>query len=287
MIMRVLFAAFLMFGLWLPAHAGPLDDPIEPQSVSAMLIERLEALPGVIAAERAGPEEIRVADADGGEMTVYTTNLLKELETSAPAARAAVVDRFVQTMQLAMGSTAGVPDAGQLRLTIYDDLYIEEIRRMIGEGEPDNQPLLRDLAPGLHIAMVEDSPNSVATLTRARLTEIGLTADQAWGIAQDGMDPLLDQVQLTDHGGLWQVSVDGYYDNAMMIFPDLWDRIAEVIGGVPVVTTPSRGLLVVARASDVENVDALRRLARDAVAQNPRPISERVFRWEGRLWVVE
>ena len=290
--MRVLLALLLLLSTSAAsALAGAFDDPLDEAAIRAEYVERLRAS-GVFTEVTPLPDgTIEYSWAAGGPASSYLGNLYKDMRLVQPAEREAKLQAFVETAIRIATATDDVPDPASLMITVYDEGYIREVTALGANQSPAltfaeaMQPRQR-IAGELWKVIVADTPVSVNQLDETALAEMGLSKAEAWIRATANLEQAASGLGLETHDGFWSLALDGYYENALMTVGWLWPRIGEIIEGTPVVSTPARGVVMIARADNPAGIEAMRIAAREVYESFGHPLTLQTYIWQDQGWEV-
>lgn len=287
--MRIALVLVFLLLAATPAPADWLDNPITEETVRREVISRLALDPQISSVSEREDGGLDIRAAGGGGSTSFLDNLLRELRTADRSEREEILTRFIDVMlRSAASEDPIVPE--RLMLSVYDGGYLEALlernRREPPAGIPAELavPATRTISAGLLAFLILDSPSHVRTVNGADMRNSGLDDDRAWSIAMGNLRSHAAGLTFDDIDGMHVAVLDGYYENAMLLLPEIWPGIARLIGGTPVVATPARGLLIVVRGEDSAMVDDLAAVATRLAGERRQPISDRLYRWTGSGW---
>lgn len=162
-----------------------------------------------------------------------------------------------------------IQSQGRLLPVLKPASYIETAReqlRELGAGEDDPLPFWHaDIAPGLILLLVYDSPTSMRSL--------GLEELKAqWAHPNDALQQA--RVELVDYlndsefgilsmydGKLCQLKLDGNYEASLFFVSDVWDQQQEEFGAAPAAIFAARNLVYFVNSADPDAMDLLKTLA--------------------------
>lgn len=288
---RYLFSIVLMLVAVTAAWAGPFDDPISEDAIRDEFIARALATGAFNKVEARPDGTIDLNWGDDQSGNAYLGNLIRDMQDATPSEREEQLQGYIETAVTMARQGDVVPDRSALRISVYDDGYIREAHRLSAEGE-DPPTLEETMQPRRRIAgslwqvIVVDTPQSTYALPKGELEKMGLSPEEAWAAAEENLRALAASTQVEAYqDGFWLLSLDGYYENALLTVPDVWEFMFETIDGTPVVTSPARGFLLVGKAEDPASIAVLREVSAEVFQTRGHPISTEAFIWRDGTWV--
>lgn len=230
--------------------------------------------------------EIRAQRGDTPH-TLHLGNLLRDYLAAPRAERLARVERFLRSV---MTEDHRIPTRyaearAQLMPVVRSAAGMAVTRLSIAQGpdaRPDHAPAQRPLAADHVVCLVLDQPDAMAYVSEHSLQEWGVDWDQAYADALDNLRAL------PEHGGwanlapgVWSGEWGDAYESSRLLLPDLIYRLDL---RDPVVMVPFRHALLVTSASHPQGVEALVRIAHQALDQHGRWVSFELLQLEGRTW---
>ena len=80
------------------------------------------------------------------------------------------------------------------------------------------------------------------------------------------------------------LTAGGNYEATLILLPEVWESIEEMVTGRVVVAVPGREVIFVADDTDPANLSALRRATSAALEKGDKPLSRVFLRWTGETW---
>jgi hypothetical protein len=275
-----------------PAWSGPFDDPLSEAAIREEFIARALASGAFDRVEARPDGTIDLTWGEDQSGNAYLGNLIKDMLDAPPAERENKLQGYVETAVTMARRDDTVPDRSALRISIYDDTYIREAHRLSAAGE-DPPTLEETMQPRRRIAgslwqvIVVDTPQSTYALPKGELEKMGLSPEEAWAAAELNLRTLAAQTKVEAYeDGFWLLSLDGYYENALLTVPDVWAFMSATIGGTPVAMSPARGFLLVGKAEDPASIAVLRDLSEEVFETRGHPISTEAFIWRDGSWAL-
>ena len=159
---------------------------------------------------------------------------------------------------------------------------LNQLRSVVETGSPISWPYV-PLGEHFGVALVYDLPASMRSILQANLDAWGLTLYEALEIACQNLATLPANFIGPQSGdGVYLSATGDNYDASRILLPELIGRFQ--VKGDPVAMIANRDNLIVAGADDCEGLDAMLKMATEALEQL-RPISSIAVRFDGDEWV--
>lgn len=278
MILRAFFLILVLLAGAVRAE-GRLGDPLTPEALRDAAAADLAARGAAV--EIVDGVTLRARLPGGAEVVAALDNLMRAVASAAPDAREAVLERWIGTIVASEG--ASLPATGSaleaLRPTIYPAAYLDHVRAT-GLAAAGARPV----AGVLWAALVLDSPSSAALFTEADGAALGIDAAAAEARAFANLRALLPNLRIAREGTIGWLELDGYYENALILLPEVWEEVDALLEGRPVMITPARGQVFFASEHDAAALAEMADYAFAAQASEPGPISAEMYLWTGAGW---
>jgi hypothetical protein len=236
---------------------------------------------------RYNPEKFLLERGDGGFINL--ANLYQEYCQAPSANRKAVLERFIRGC---VGTTnfeipAEFDDVHpDLLPVIRSRFYLESIalQSQARGGEPFSLPH-QVVGEHLSLSLVYDLPQAMRSIVDADLDGWGVTLYEAIEAARHNLEQMgnvaFASLQNDSGSGLYVSATGDNYDGSRLVLLDLIRQFS--VRGETVAMVPNRDLLIVTGSEDVAGLEAMCKLAGDAI-NKPRPISTVAQRLEGDEW---
>jgi hypothetical protein len=280
--------------------------------LGVVIFALLAALPGLAAAQSAGPSDLaeRAAAAlrqglPGYDVTIVDPLTLKvgkpgeepgQVNLDRIAAFCAdnksdceeVFSGYLVKLIQSVKEMDATPTAAALRVVVRRADFLAVIREQTG-GEPENEPVGMAIADGNLVMVCEfDLPNSTRVVMTSDLKELGLSFEQAIARCRDNtraaLPSLESQAKLLEGTPFTYLDGDGY-TSSHFLFHEEWDKLAKGLNGHLIAAVPSDNMILYGEETGA-SVDILSQLARKLSPAGERPISTQVFRWTAKGWEV-
>jgi hypothetical protein len=80
------------------------------------------------------------------------------------------------------------------------------------------------------------------------------------------------------------LTAGGNYEATLILLPEIWESVSQMVSGHIVAAVPARDLLYVTGDADPENLADMRRWTSKAIEQVDKPLSRTFIRWTGARW---
>lgn len=203
-----------------------------------------------------------------------------------PGQEAAAIAEHFDALGDIAAQADDVADASRLRVLLYANDYV---------GAADIEPLWTEVAPGLHAAIVVDSPEAVRIAVQADLDTLGLSFDEAYDLALAQTLALDAQLELIPPGFGIFVGADpdaAFFQTSFVLDTDTAFPTPSSLGHIAIL--PSRGTLVVVNLDEVDTtsvglVDLIVGLSAEAYgefAAGPNSITPNLLWWDGESFDI-
>ncbi len=225
--------------------------------------------------------EIRYS-VDGAKHTTNVGNVYFDVLQAPRAKRREIIARFVASMfpKVEDEMPARYEDARPRILpivrTLADDATGILMSARLGDpgtDAPSPKVAARPLTGELIAALAWDTPNAMQRISEAKLSEWGISFEQAMDNALENLRGLPEHGAWRDHGnGLWSGEWGDSYESSRVLLPDLIHRL-----GVqdPVALMPLRFTLLIASARNEKALGAMASTAKKLITENSRWLSLR------------
>lgn len=173
-----------------------------------------------------------------------------------------------------------------LRLIVRDQVYVDYVRST-GTADKPFAAAIRQIGDDLYAILAVDSPDTTALANPETLTKLGLTAAEAWDIADRQTRaklPTLPEPETL----LKQPTAfaEGEYLGSLLTQRDKFEKIAAAIGPDLFVTVVSDGFVFVATLPDGPALEDFAETVRKDCATQERCISPHIYRFRDGQWRI-
>ena len=159
---------------------------------------------------------------------------------------------------------------------------LNQLRSVVESGMPISWPYV-PLGEHFGVALVYDLPDAMRSIPQANLDAWGLTLYEVLEIACQNLATLPAKFIGPQSGdGVYLSATGDNYDASRILSPELIGRFQ--VTGDPVAMIANRDSLIIVGADDAAGLDAMLKMATEALEQL-RPISSIAVRFDGDEWV--
>lgn len=282
---RSLIAVVLMFVF---SVSTAIADIAKPKTIE----ETLSLLFSVFASDaRIESAQIDHADQsvvviwpDGQEFVVYPDNLHAKLRNGADdAERQTILDDHIASVVDTFYAPPDTLQPSDLR-SILPVLRHKDYRQFLENKEPDQKLVTSGTIGDTDILYVLDTPNSVVFIQQSDLEELGVSQAELEVISHKNLARKSKRLQI-EGDALYLVTLDGFYEASMLLDSGLWNDIQSQIGDI-LLAMPNRDLVVFLPMTEPDADVILRDIIAEYGSDGPYPLSEHVYRWDGKDWIT-
>jgi hypothetical protein len=270
-----------------PTSTTVLLPPLSLEEVSAELVSRLLKLPGVRAVNP-------VADIPNLLRVIAHNDSLVRLDTLVERLNALGANRDAEYRRLETNIASMLARTDpfkpeQLRVVIRTTAAIDAFETQSAAGAVRNVVVRRPFIGDLEEVVVGDTPTTIALMPASRLTDLQLTAEQAFergrsNTATQTADITWRAVAGKPPTGLLTVRASSGYDTSLMVSESAWAGLEQRLGGPVAVIVPTREKIVIGRADRPRDMARLRAIV-TAEAKGERMLSAKIWVRRGPTWV--
>eukprot|EP01035_Chromulina_nebulosa_P005892 gene5892-biopygen4990 len=148
----------------------------------------------------------------------------------------------------------------------------------------EDSPVERALVADLVVFYAFDVGSHYELVSNRDLARLGLSPDELHERALANLRALNLEVRAHQGERTMMLTAGGNYEATLILLPEIWETIAEMVSGRIVVSVPGRDMLLVAGDADPENLAELRRVTSSAIERADKPLSRAFLRWTGTQW---
>lgn len=257
---------------------------LAPEAFTQVAVAAVRARHPRATIEVLGPLRVRVVEGDR-EGTLLLDNALRAHRAHGVQAQEALASLLAALAADLADAESPTLDPRRLVAIVRDEGYVAELRAhaQAARAAPSQVPFYEPLAADLVVLYAEDSEGRLSVLSPERLSQAGLSRDQAAQHARANLRTALASVRVHLVEGLHKVEWDGVYESSLLLLDELWTPERFPVPGDLVVAAPARHMVIVTGTGSPERVEKLRGLAERGVEELDHPVSARLLvRREGR-----
>jgi uncharacterized protein YtpQ (UPF0354 family) len=240
--------------------------------------------------ERGWPYRVRydrsrfTLDTGGDTGSLYLGNIYRDWETYPKTQRGKHLDRAVNLV-FELSVDEPFEQLANKLMPVVRNLTHLQATALSSESEPSTeiwQPHRVLVAP-LGVVLAIDRPTSFELVQDSKLSNWGLSFEEAVERAMDNLVPLSPVSFRLDEGGFYISDYGDAYDSSRVLMPELFPALQ--VAGDPVAVVVSRTCVVVAGSEETDALNAMAQFVVEVVAADSRPTSYmpivlRNGRWE-------
>jgi hypothetical protein len=232
------------------------------------------------------PEAFRLRGEGEQSAALMLGNAYREYCVAGEAERERIIRRWVRNwFSLLRDMPEDFDDAKPDLLPIVrsrSHFELSQLRSMVENGAPINWPYV-PLGEHFGVALVYDLPDAMRSIPQANLDAWGVTLYEAIEIARENLAALPAKFIGPQSGdGIYVSATGDNYDASRILSAELIKQFQ--VRGDPVAMIANRDNLIIAGADDSAGLDAMLKMADEALRQL-RPISSVAVRFDGQDWV--
>lgn len=137
----------------------------------------------------------------------------------------------------------------------------------------------------LAICYAEDTKEGFRFLLEDTLDSLKISRDSLYPLAVRNLLRIIPDVETYKKDGIYMLSAGGFYDASLILLPSLWQRL-DSIEGEWIIAVPKRDFLMLTGSRNKEGLKQMRRIAKEDFKVGQYPVSEQLFRWNGKKFEV-
>ncbi len=230
---------------------------------------------------------VRLGYASGADGTVFLTNLV-------PTMRALPNGEEVMVYLQNTFADPTIQTPGVLLPVLKPRSYIDiENSPDLAKEDGVLDPLwFEEVAPGLVMTLVRDTPNQMQIVSERGLAAQGLDRESAMAEARASLIDYVNdrglRISGMEEGALSTVELDGNYEASVYFLDGFWNHVASELGAPPAVIFAARNVVVFASSADAKAMTLLRQVAASDLDPPAYAIDpNRIWRWQDEAWVLD
>jgi len=222
--------------------------------------------------------ELKVTSVDGRDSTSFLDNAY-DVYTQDPTAKADVIRRFVAAGLETLGSIRDGVDRTRIVPVIKDRPWLEETRQaLLSRGATEvPEHVYEDFSPDLIILYAEDSPKNIRYLRPKDLELAKIERSELRSLACENLKRLLPKIERHGTNGLYMVGAGGDYEASLLLLDSMWSDGQIDVKGDLVVAIPTRDLLLVTGSRDVQGIEKMKQMVKEASTSGSYRLTQKLF----------
>lgn len=265
---------------------SPNNSALSHESFRDQYIAELKRQESALSVQVKGDLEIELSLADS-KHTSYLDNAYREY-CLATDDLAGVLERYaIAAIETLKRSESAEIDPSRIVPVIKDSLYLSEIKQsMLNAGQDLSKFDMyhESLNSYLDVLYAEDTEFNIRYLSAADIETLGIDVDCLRSNAVKNLERELPPIQRRGADGYYMVTAGGNYEASLLLFDSIWNSSNFVVKGEIVVGIPSRDLLFVTGSDDDENINRLKNVCKDIIAESGYSLTSVLFVRSGDKW---
>ena len=240
------------------------------ESLTRFAAAHARSLPEVREVVITGPGELNLRFEQGPHY-VNLNNLLQRVRAEPEAALDAIADFFAATTP-----TEAKVDKDQLMFRVMHATHPVEIEANVGGKVHTTTLASFAVGPDLSAVFVQDTPTNISYLHASDVADLAPDAEALMKRASDNLVRSLPRIHIRGEDHFFMLIAGGDYECSLALVPRLWEAMAPLLPGPPVVAMPSRDLCFIT-LDDPEAIAGLQEQL-DELDELAYPISPKIYR---------
>jgi hypothetical protein len=249
------------------------------QTVAKAMIEATMALGGVREVRQLSPEQLEIFMNDDKDPRIaFLGNVHRMLQRVGVEVRPRELYRFARGQRETMHLET--PDLEQLRLTIKDNRFLENVR----EQAPTLSLLARKWVADLWLVTVWDGPNGMRFAISDEPAKYGMSAEEMMQRARENGVEEHPPAEVESHGPIWAAHTGDCYD-ASLLLDDAWvAEMATKAKGSLLACVPARHVVLLGDSANPKCLAEMQKVAAQVEDGGDHLISGTILVRMGSQW---
>jgi uncharacterized protein YtpQ (UPF0354 family) len=227
-------------------------------------------------------DQLRIVRKGREPATVFLENMWRQCRADAEA-RVVQVERFLRALITTLSNHEGLPDRSCIVPTIKDEGYFHIYADRAREEVPfASEHLVGDL----WIIYAIDSADSMKTLQKSHVKELGLDSGKLKNLAINNLRRILPPVEQHGEGPAYMLTAGGDYVASLLLFDELWAELKQQISGDVLAAVPSRDVLLFTDSHSNEGIKQVKASIARVMESGGYLISDTILRRTADGWSV-
>jgi uncharacterized protein YtpQ (UPF0354 family) len=177
-------------------------------------------------------------------------------------------------------------EASKKLSTVVPRMYValpKAVHADVTLSEMDS-PVERRLVADLVIFYAFDVGQHYEIISKKDLARLGVTDEELHERALQNLRELKLEIRAHQGERVTMLTTGGNYEATLLLLPEVWDSVTEMVAGQIVAAVPARDVLYVTGDAVPENLADLRRWTSRMIEQADKPLSRVFVRWSGTQW---
>jgi uncharacterized protein YtpQ (UPF0354 family) len=170
---------------------------------------------------------------------VYLENIWRNCQHDAES-RVPQVERFLRALLTAFEKSDELPHLSSIVPIVKDEEYLNVGRKEGKEIAFAHEHLVADL----WIVYAIDTADAMKTLSIESLSKLDLQREDLKTMAVENLKHILPAIEQHGNGPVYMLTAGADYVASLLLFDDLWDRLASTVDGDIVAAAPTRDVVL-------------------------------------------
>ena len=148
----------------------------------------------------------------------------------------------------------------------------------------EDSPVQKHLAADLLVFYAFDLDTHYVIVPNRDLKRLGVTTDELHEQALANLRGLNLEVKAHKGDRILMLTAGGNYEAPLLLLPEIWASVGQMVKGRIVAAVPARDILYVAGDAEPENIADMRRWTSKMIEQADKPLSRAFLIWNGSQW---
>lgn len=266
-------SAFIICLVTLTAHAAA--DVLSPEQFTEEFTAAFAAAMPNATVRVVEPLRVTVKLADKETARALLDNAYNEYSRN-PAAKADVIAKYVASfVQSAQGPRPVNPEL--IVPVVKDRAWLKHV----GGSKARSKQVIEDLNADLVVIYAEDGAENIRYFSAVDLEKAGVQRDQVRALAITNLRRILPHPEAVNGPLVSMMTAGGDYVPSLLLLDEIWSGGELGVEGEIVIAIPTRDVLLFTGSNNKDGVKKLRELAKQAAADGPYSLTDRLFVYRG------
>lgn len=226
-------------------------------------------------------EVLKITPKNGEPYTAYLENIWR-ISRNDGENRVSRVERLFRVLG-ARDATDLLPQPDSIVPVIKDEQYLNIARK----SEKEEASLVYEhLVADLWVVYCIDKPEAILTLKPTSLRQMQLEEKNLRAMAIENLRRILPPVECHGDGPVYMLTAGGDYVASLLLFDDLWEKLAATVNGEIVAAVPTRDVVLFTSSTSSEGIIKMRQTVTRLIETGGYLISTTMLRRHHGGWKV-
>lgn len=258
------------------------DELSKKEFCELCLVAMSDLFPDIVVEPGESYDQFKVGRKDREPITVFLENIWRQTR-HAPESREQGVERFLRVFGRLSSSASELPQLNCIVPMIKDEGYFDVSRKLSKEDAPfANEHLVGDL----WIVYAIDTPDSMLTLQRSHLSDLGLEVSELKELAVTNLTRILPPIERHGEGPVYMLTAGGDYVASLLLLDDVWAELQHETSGAILAAVPSRDVLLFTDSSSKEGLEQMKATISRVMESGGYLVSNTILKRSDTGWEV-